>query len=641
MNRQLKKILAENCKSLESSASNFSSIYDIMFSQSGICAEDSNGFRIRTYTYQQMRERIEEASCALYNKTGAAHGFIALDMENCAEWIVAFWAILRSGNKPYLVNCRHPHALANSALKRLGIKYILGKGSTKLDGEFIDIANLKTDLRFPGEFEDEIALSTSATSLKEVICFYKGERLCSQILNVKSFIYKYPEIAAQHKGKIKNLAFLPFYHVFGLIAVYFWFSFFGQTIVFLKDYSPDTILKSCKKHEVTHLFSVPLLWHTIENTVNKKVLEKGEKKVKKLQKGLKICTAIQNIFPHLGLSLSQKIMHEVTDELFGRSIKFTISGGSYIRNSALEFFNAIGYNLHNGYGMTEIGITSVDLRTRPKHKNLNSIGKPFDSIEYKLDSEGVLLVKGNSICSKLWIEGENIPSDGWFYTGDCMTEVSGYYYINGRKGDMIIGENGENINPDETERHFSSVFSETENACILGIKNGEAREEVSMVVQLSKYMTASKRNLLLDKIYTINNTLPTASKVQKFFYTHDAIASAGAVKVSRMYLLRAISRGDVNLIDYKKCSVKSDYEVQYSEELLKKVCEIVASVLEVDPSSLDKHAHVMHDLGADSMKYFAILSALADEFSITASESDKDDMRYTIDDFCQYIERKL
>ena len=639
MDKNIKSIINSNSKALESSSKNFEALYNIMFNENrdAVLSEYTDGYRICTQTYRETAALIEEASCALKDKIGSTHGYVALEMENCPEWIVAFWSVLRSGNKPYLVNCRHPEALSQSALNRLGIKYIIGKGSTKLSGEFIDIDSLKTENRFEGEFEDEIALSTSATSLKEVICFYSGAKFAYQILNVQSFIKDYPEIAATHKGRIKNLAFLPFYHVFGLVAVYFWFTFYGQTIVFMKNLSPDTILKTCRKHEVTHIFAVPLLWHTIEKSILKTVKQQGDKKQKKLKKGLNLCTKLQNIFPHMGMKLSQKIMKEVTNELFGQSVKFCISGGSFLRQSALELMNGIGYNLHNGYGMTEIGITSVEFRMKPKHKNLNSIGMPFASVEYKIDENGILKVKGSSICDKIWIEGEPVETDGWFDTGDNMEYKDGGYYIKGRVGDMIIGESGENINPDITEQSF--FLPEAENFSILGLEDN-GKKITTMIVQISPYMSSARRNSLVEKILNINNSLSTTSAIQKFYFTTDPIISATAVKVSRKALAQDIAKGKVTLCDFKKTDEdNSDSEVSYNIELLERVKAIVASVLDTDISKITPQTHVMIDLGADSMQYFSILTALAEEFSITASN--KDELRYTIHDFCQYIERHL
>ena len=152
MNKTLKNLISNNNKNLENSPMNFESLYNITFCNSGVMAEDNDGFRIHSYTYTEIRNRIEEMSCAIYNKLGATHDYVAIEMENSVDWIVTFWSVLRSGNKPYLVNCRHPESLANSALNTLGIKYIFGISSSRLNGEFVDISTLKTDARFDGEF---------------------------------------------------------------------------------------------------------------------------------------------------------------------------------------------------------------------------------------------------------------------------------------------------------------------------------------------------------------------------------------------------------------------------------------------------------------------------------------------------------
>ena len=199
---------------------------------------------------------------------------------------------------------------------------------------------------------------------------------------------------------------------------------------------------------------MPLFWNTIEKEIQKKLKERGEETQKKFDKGIGICTKLQNVFPYAGARWSKKIMQEVTDELFGPSVLFCITGGSYLKDSTLQMFNGLGYPLFNGYGMSEIGITSVELAATPKKRNLNSIGRPFEGVEYKLNEEGVLLVKSSSACSKRLVDGEIIPMDEWFETGDILEERDGRYYVLGRKGDAVIGENGENINPDVIEQAF-------------------------------------------------------------------------------------------------------------------------------------------------------------------------------------------
>ena len=232
MDKEIKQFLKTNKALLEASDKDLKAIFEIMFrARENVLCETNDGFRIRKETYGQIRDRICNAAGALYAKIGATGGYVALEMENCPDWIVAFWAILMSGNKPYLVNTRYPDSLSEGILKTLDVKYILCCEATKLSGTAITMSELTGSHPAVPEdvFENELAFSSSATSMNEVICFYTGFQIAEQILNFQQIVKENPRIAKHYKGCLKQLAFLPFYHVFGLFAVYFWFTFFGRT----------------------------------------------------------------------------------------------------------------------------------------------------------------------------------------------------------------------------------------------------------------------------------------------------------------------------------------------------------------------------------------------------------------------------
>ncbi|MBQ7340934.1 MAG: AMP-binding protein [Oscillospiraceae bacterium] len=639
MKKELRQTLQVNREQLEASKKDLKAIFEIMFRvQDRVLCETNDGFRIKTYTYGEIYERICRTAEALYAKVGATHQYIALEMENSPDWITAFWAILKSGNKPYLVNMRYPESLTQGILKTLQVKYILCAEKSALTGEVITMTELSGD--YPAVcgdvFENELAFSSSATSMNEVICFYSGLQIAEQILNFKSIVKECPQIAGHYKGQLKQLAFLPFYHVFGLFAVYFWFTFFGRTLVFLRDYSAETILKTCRRHQVTHIFAVPMLWHTVEKQVRAEVAKQGEKKEAKLRRGLALATALQNRFPNFGAKLAKRLLRQVTDKLFGRSVLFCISGGSYLRDSAMELLNGIGYNMHNGYGMSEIGITSVELRSRPKDKNRNSIGKPFDAVSYRLDDEGILQVKGGSLCIKKLVNGKAVSVEDWFDTGDRMECVDGYYYIRGRRSDTVIGENGENINPDMIEKAF--MPQSVQQFCVLGMP-GENGQELSLVAQVNPYTTKALAKQIKDYFYGVNDTFPAATAVKNFYFTFDELAPPTAVKVSRTQLLEKIKNGLVTLTPFNQFQVGQAGEEQGSV-LLGQVCRIIAGVLEIDGEKVSGESHIFYDLGATSIQYFSILTALAEEFSIDDYDNG-DTYRYTPKEICEYIESKL
>ena len=639
MNKEIRELLRVNPQLLEASPKDLKAIFHIMFRRKElVLCETNHGFRIQRLTYGDVYRRICQWAGALYAKIGATHQYVALEMENSPDWIAAFWAILMSGNKPYLVNTRYPEQLTGNILKTLGVAYILCGESSHLNGQVISVSDLSGDYPEVPEdvFEDEIAFSSTATSMNEVICFYSGFQIAEQIMNFRQIVKENPGIAGHYRGKLKQLAFLPFYHVFGLFAVYFWFTFFGRTIVFLRDYSAETILKTCRRHQVTHIFAVPLLWHTIEQKIRSGAEKQGDKKVRQLEKTLAFSTKLQNLFPKAGANIAKKLFRQVTDQVFGPSVMFCINGGSYVRDSAMELLNGIGYRLHNGFGMSEIGITSVELRHRPKDRNKNSIGHPFTSVCYRLDDQGILQVKGTSLCTKKIVNGKPVDLQEWFDTGDQMHCIDGHYYIHGRRSDTVIGENGENINPDMVEKAFSP--ENVQQFSVLGLPH-EGSEVLCLVAQINPYTSEEKANRIRDYFYEVNATFPAATAVKKFYFTFDELVPPNAIKVSRAQLAAKIQSGEVQLTAFQQFQVCARDGSQRSP-MLEQVCQIIASVLEIDAGNVNENSHIFYDLGATSIQYFSILSQLAETFSISEYRS-TDTYRYTPKEICEYIERNM
>jgi long-subunit acyl-CoA synthetase (AMP-forming) len=374
----------------------------------------------------------------------------------------------------------------------------------------------------------------------------------------------------------------------------------------------------------------------VEKQVYAQAAKQGPKKEAQLRRALSFATKLQDLFPDLGAALAKFFLRQVTDKLFGRSVMFCISGGSYLRNSAMELLNGIGYCLHNGFGMSEIGITSVELRRRPKDRNLNSVGHPFSSVEYRLDKDGCLQVRGTSLCVRKLINGEPAQLDGWFDTNDRMECRDGHYYILGRKSDTVIGENGENINPDMVEKAFN--IDSAKQLCVLGLP-GENGQELSMVVQISPYITQERIDQIKKQIYQVNETFPIAVAVKRFYFTYDELAPATAIKISRAQLSKRIENDQVKLTAFQQFAVEVNADGRQSV-LFQRVREIIARVLDTDETAICAQTHIFYDLGATSIQYFSILAALAEHFSI-ADYEDSGTFCYTPKEICEYLERKL
>ena len=625
---RVNKIAKERYNLLNNSTKDFKAIFDIMFIDlANTLAESNDGFRIYKTTYLEAKNLILDKAYSINMKyPDLKDSFIGISFESSLEWIITFWAIILSGNKPYLINHRHPKELTENILDTLNVKYVMGDNlgykRELIDYNLLDLKALK-DYNF--NFANEIALSTSATTLKEKIIIFTGYEISAQILNAKGILKENKLIKKHYHDELKQLVFLPLYHIFGLVAVYLWFSFFGRTLVFLNDYSADTILKTIKKHNVTHIFAVPLFWNSIEREILKGVKEKGLET--KFNKGLNLTLKLQKLFPYFGLKLSKFIMRDVTNNLFGRHVYFCITGGGYIKDSTLRLINALGYPLYNGYGMSEIGITSVELSKRVSDRLKNSIGHPFDSVEYKIDNNE-LYVKGKSISHKAIINKDvvTIALDDYFKTSDIMEYIDDRYYIKGRLDDLYIGPNGENINPDLIEKEIN-----IDSDYVILNYNGE----LSLIVNIAN-ITKSEDIIKLDEAIKSNLSKLDLSLIpSKYYFTFDNLKAKTAIKVSRQYVLKNLNDGKIKLLSKDDININ---EIESDNPIINKIKELMSISLNKNLSEISNNSNFFYDLGGTSLEYFDLISRINKEFNISLSF---DDIYETSIDLSHKVEASL
>lgn len=618
----INKVVNTKIKELNNSKRQFKDIFNIIHNcDNKIFSEISDGYKVKTFTYKEIKELSIKLGNYFNNKLSNIEkgSYIGLMMNNSNLWIASFWGLLMSGYKPMLINIRLGKQLNDEIIKLLNIQYVIVDDDYQLNcnilnindqnNDYNNITNMITSIDdFP--WENEIALSSSATSLNIKICVYKGEDIASQLTNTKYILKHNSMMKAHYKGSLKVMTFLPFYHIFGLIATYFWFCFFNRTLVFLKDYSNETILKTARKHKVTHIFAVPMLWNTISKEIIKEISLKDEKTKKKFKKGIKLSQKLQNINPKLGLYISKKIMKDVQNQIFGDTIKFLITGGGYISSSTMTLINGIGYPLYNGYGMSEIGITSVELRKKNKYRNITSIGKPFPTVSYKVEND-VLFVKGSSICSKIITKNEEyiINHNQWFETNDIVKQdKKGFYYVLGRNDDVVISSNGEKINPDIIEKNI--LLLNVKRFCVMGIED-EGINKLSLVVEVPQGISKFKTQKIINEIKNYNFNL------EKIYFTYDKIAADTAIKVSRTLLTKRINNGDVKLVSFNDFSNNNIVdESTIDKEIYNDVVNIFSEVLKKDINTINPTDHFIFDLGGSSLEYLTLLIKLKEKFEI-------------------------
>lgn len=147
----------------------------------------------------------------------------------------------------------------------------------------------------------------------------------------------------------------------------------------------------------------------------------------------------------------------VAKAAFGGNLRVICSGGAYLDPDYVERFKDYGITILQGYGMTECSpVISTNLEWDSK---AGSVGKLLPNCEAKVvDNE--LWIKGSSVMQgyyKMPEETSEALSDGWLRTGDLgYVDEDNFVYLTGRKKNLIILANGENVSPEELENELSS-----------------------------------------------------------------------------------------------------------------------------------------------------------------------------------------
>ena len=296
------------------------------------------------------------------------------------------------------------------------------------------------------------------------------------------------------------LFIIPLYHVYALISM-FHALYAGCSIILEYDYK--NLTKVLHETKPTLFLGVPLMYNKIKDTI----LSHNEKVIRAL-------IVFSNLCLKLKIDIRKKIFKKVHNYFGGRYF-FGCSAGSLLSYDTSKFFNNIGLPVYNVYGMTETsGAIAMNYKRNNKY---DSVGKilDFNSVKiYNKDDDGVgeIWVKGPNVFDGYIDDKQEYLKDGFFDTGDVGYVKDDFLYVIGRKKNILIGDNGKNISPEELNKkilEFKGI-----NDCNVIMKNNYLTAIVN--TELSK-------NELKGIIDKVNSKLPKYKRISNFEITNKNI----------------------------------------------------------------------------------------------------------------------
>ena len=338
--------------------------------------------------------------------------------------------------------------------------------------------------------------------------------------------------------QITVLSILPMNHLFELTVGFATFLNFGFSVYYTQSLKPKDILGIMRDKKVDFMIVVPaflkLLKTSIENELNNLSAQKRT-----------LFDFMYKLAKFIPCYSIKKMMFKPIHDKFGGHFIGCISGGAPLDVEVGAFFERIGLQVYQGYGLSETSpVVSVNT---DKRNNLASVGRPLKTYEAKIDADsGELLLRGPSVMkgyhNQPEVTSQVLDSDGWLHTGDiAKIDKDGHIFITGRIKNMIVLSGGKKVFPEEVE----SVLEKSpyiNEVCVLGTSKTfgakDGTEEVTAVFYpkedlLEKFSPEELNNFIRTEVKNLSTRLTAYKRPNNIVVIREPLPKTTTRKVKR------------------------------------------------------------------------------------------------------------
>lgn len=257
-----------------------------------------------------------------------------------------------------------------------------------------------------------------------------------------------------------TVSFLPLCHCFERMTTAYVIFAKGAPIAITA--SIDTLMSVIQDIKPSFMTSVPKFLDTVKKRIYSSMQKSSAAKYKLFEWAVKIgMKYVENKYNNKSnalllprYNLAKRLVLSKIKEKIAPNLKQFIVGGAALSSDTTLFFEMLGIQCLQGYGLTEAApVVSV---ARYNENEVGTVGKPLPEVEIKIAEDGELLIRGKNIMKGYWEKPEAtkevIDSEGWLYSGDIvkMTEKNNIQ-ITDRKKYIIVNSGGKNIAPQPIE----------------------------------------------------------------------------------------------------------------------------------------------------------------------------------------------
>ena len=533
---------------------------------------DRPGYKIKlgeenykTYTHSEIRDMVNYLGTALIS-LGLKNKRIAVIGENRYEWELAYLSIVCGTGIVVPLDKSLPANELEELIERSEVeaifysrKYeeIVEKIKYSEKNKLKHLISMDSDIHKEGVYSEKELIEKGKglvdSGNREFIDAKIDDNKMSIILFTSGTTSKSKAVMLSHRNIASNIsamnrvelflstdvnmAFLPFHHTFGSTGILIFLNH-GCTNVFCDGIRH--IQANMKEYKVSIFVCVPLLIESMYKKIDKEIKKQGKDKL------IKFVTPISNFLLKFGIDIRRKVFKSVIDNL-GGALRAIISGASGLDPKVAKAFNDFGILTIQGYGLTE---TSPVLAAENENCiRYGSIGFPMPGVTLKVDNQneqgiGELIAKGPNVMLGYY-ENEEATNEaikeGWFHTGDlAKQDKDGYFFITGRKKNVIVLKNGKNIYPEELETLVGKL-SYVDECMVFGYpKDDDLVISVKIVYNkdyvkdnFAGFTQEQLKEKIWEDIKEINGGLTNYKHMKKLIITDEPMIKTSTAKIKR------------------------------------------------------------------------------------------------------------
>jgi long-chain acyl-CoA synthetase len=574
-------------------------------------------------SYTELTEKIK-----VYSKlfsVGKADRVVIFS-ENRAEWIYAFYGIWQNNAIPvpidfmasaedvaFIINDCNPRYIFFSKECKNTLNKALETVNYKTDSccfEEIKEEKPVTDVDIRDEYDmndTAVIIYTSGTTgtAKGVMLTY--DNLLSNIEGVSRDVVIYT-------ASDRVMILLPLHHIFPLMGSMIAPLFTGGTVVISPSLKSEDIIRTLENNKITLVIGVPRFYSLIRNGIKEKINSSA------------IARLLFNLAGKFKSKSFSRNIFKAVHQKFGGAIRYLVCGGAALDSEVANDFLTLGFEVLEGYGMTETA--PMITFTRPGHYIPGSGGQALPSTKIKT-IDGELVVSGRNIMKGYFNRPKDtneVLKNGWLHTGDLgHVDENGFVFVTGRKKDIIVLSTGKNVNPVLIEEKLLSSSSYIKE---VGLFMQNDIIQALIVPDLLKMKNDKIEDIdhyfRLQVISRINDTLSPYKRILKYYLTSEELPRTRLGKIQRFKLAEIASK----LSTSKKPEVE---EPTYKEYLIiKKYLEHETGII-VGPKD-----NFELDIAMDSLTRVMFIVYIENTFGINIPEEEFQNYK-TVEQLTEYI----